>query len=716
MKKLFVGGMAAAFLLAAATASFAGIAGSRHDITNAAATTKYAAFSTMQEYGSCSACHIPHGATGEKLFPKTVGSGGGFYGPLCQLCHGNASGVADPGYDLFVNNTVLATGAHGLTIANINNRGDHNALATTDLPYADGTGPRGAGFIECTSCHDVHNSGKPPAGFPQASNRPFLWLSIDTLCQECHTNKAHNTLANVGTANNMGLTGSTHPAGANFTGNVSGGQSPINTAASWGGELVTNDISGASMWAVGSSWDSGFQLTGQGTTGGVSCPSCHDVHFDDGVPGGSDAPPGDNGTAYLASVDDGLPGDSQNFCEHCHRGGPGGVATPSAGGNYNNPGATAYTHPVDDVAAADGTVTGDLTWMAAIGTQMGTVGTGASGMICTSCHGLHASDTTPKTTLNTPILLNHGMTAAMDICSKCHTTANLGFLHHPVGGSYVTAGNTVGGLTCGGGDTEGYTTCHGSSGGVAHNRTSPLGDPDLGPAPTFCATCHSTNPSTYITYSTAAYAANGEASHFVGDAGALTFNKGTTTRATAADPIRQPADYGSSWSSNQLSQFLDGTGTGTVMICSSCHSLANGNIRSGDSDYAGGNGAGTAMLLEVAGADVVIGDAHTTAGVAADFTAAKYLCTGCHWAPAGTHPLNDADPAAYPLPGTIYGQSYTASGLNCESCHSAHTAATTSGNYILDGQAGTYGTGTAMAWEPTINYSGFCAVCHADFQ
>jgi hypothetical protein len=152
------------------------------------------------------------------------------------------------------------------------------------------------------------------------------------------------------------------------------------------------------------------------------------------------------------------------------------------------------------------------------------------------------------------------------------------------------------------------------------------------------------------------------------------------------------------------------------MICESCHRLSNGNLRDGDSTYSGGNGAGTTMLIERSGADIENVNAHTSAGVPADFTASKYLCTGCHYAPAGSHPLLDADPAAYPLPGTIYGQSYTTGGLNCESCHSAHTAATTSGNYILDGQAGSYGSGTAMAWEPTINYTGFCAVCHSSFQ
>ena len=729
MRKLFVGGLTAAFLVFAATASYAGIGLSRHDITNATATAKYT-FGTMARFGACSACHVPHGAAGDKLFPKVVGSGGGFYGPLCQLCHGNASGIPDPGGDLWVNNTVLGTGAHGLSTATLQASIANETVTTSQLPYADGSGPRGAGNIECTTCHDVHNSGKPPGTLPQVANRPFLWTSIDTLCQLCHSNYQNNSLTTVGTANNAGGVASTHPAGAVFTGNVSGGATPINTASNWGGMLVTNNITTGSLWATGSSWNSGFQLTGQGTTGGVSCPTCHNVHWDENITAGNLAV-GNNGTAYLASVDDNLPGDSQDFCEWCHRGGPAGVATASGAGNYNNPGATAFTHPVDDVAAANSTITADLTWMAALGTKMGIVGTGASGLICTSCHGIHSSNATvatAKTTNNTPVLLRHGGAVAMNICSKCHQ--NAGFLHHPIGGSYATQGNSIGGLSCAGGDlAAGLGTCHGSTGGgVAHNRTSAFATPPTGAwgtdgAAYMCVKCHTVNPSIY-TPDSSAYNANGSASHFVGDASAQTYAKGRTTATTLTAAIRQPSDGGAAWTSTLASIYQSGTNTNTILTCEGCHRLKQGNLRSGDSTYVGSDAAGTAMLVENVGKNIVCDTSDSVAQIT-DFTDAKYLCTGCHWVPVGTHPLAGVAAArmttTYPIAATAKGETYVGggspTGLNCESCHSAHDAETTSGNFILDGTtAGGYGAGTGMAFEPTISYTTFCAVCHGTFQ
>lgn len=708
-KKLLLACLSAAMVCTVwAPASFAGITDSRHDVTNAAATAKYVEFGALvfQEFGACGACHIPHGAVGQRLFPNVgVGGAGGFFGPLCQTCH-DTSLITN--IDINTNATVL-NGSHGLDITTIlPTLGDHENVVGSGLPYtlvADRIDPD---TMECISCHDVHNT---------APERPFMQVDLDTLCETCHTNRENNATATTGFANAFGG-GSTHPAGSVFTGDVSGIDGGGATADSpfvlnWGAELVLNPDVGTdgSTW-TDTIWDSGMQLFNQlGTgAGGVDCISCHNAHWDE------DDATQNNGTNYLAFVDDdlGVAGENNDFCEYCHQGG-----VVSGGGYWWNPGATTESHPNDDVPAA-ATITADLTWMPV--TMSPVFGTAASGLVCTSCHGIHPADSTNlETELNSPIFLNYdegtyGAPNVTGLCGQCHLApgATL-FNHHPTGG-YITAGNTAGGVTCGGGDTEGYTTCHGQGGGangaIAHNRADPLGQPDTAGS-AMCVTCHTVNPSAYTTAT--AYTASGDASHFVGDVGAEGFARTTDCSATG---IRS-ADTGCSdgvqvnWGTAPLpslfgDDFVPVVGGGALeMICESCHRLAEGNLISGDGS--------TGMLLEIVGAAVPVGDST----VAYNYGVNPYLCAGCHLIPGGTHPLAEADETAYAIDATGLGETYVGAGLglNCESCHSAHDAVTESGSFILDGGTNVaLGGGTGMEVEPAIDYTTFCAVCHLAFE
>lgn len=680
MKKFSILALAAAVIgLAWAPGAFAGVGESRHDM--ASASNPYANLAAFADYGTCSACHIPHGAVGARLFPNVpVGAAGGFFGPLCQTCHDVS---ITNNVNIRTNTTVMQ--GHGLSILTLTASDVDEDVAGSGLPYTTGDAPSGADNIECLSCHDVHNT---------ANNfRPFLQESLDDLCEDCHTNRVNNNTATVGYANAV----STHPAGPAFTGDVSGIATSPNSpfVAGWGAEFVANTGEALGSQWTDAIWNSGLQLSGQGAagTGGVDCISCHNVHWDEG-----DAVP-DNGTAYLGIVADNAGGNYNAFCEYCHQG-------ATANGSYWNPGATAFSHPNDNTPAANAAVTADLTWMPV--TSSATTGTGASGIVCTSCHGVHSQGGV-ETEPNSPILINYDDATYGDICQQCHS-AGAGFTHHPTGG-YATAGNNIGGVTCAGGDLPlGLGACHGVNGNnaLAHNRSFAMGSP-YPPNPTGpnepCLLCHTANPSTYTPSN--AYTADELGSHYIGDVATETWTNGRT--AGAAGYIR----YAGTGASNAAATNWDGSGmpslfgsNATTLLCQSCHRLAQGNVISGNKP--------TGLLVEVAGA--AIDTVASTVTDSTSYTTAPYVCTGCHLVPGGTHPLLDATAAAYPIGATAAGQSYTAANVNCESCHSPHDAETTGGSYILDGSGTDYGTGTGMEVEPTIDYTTFCAVCHGSFQ
>lgn len=713
------GALCAAGFLSVAPA-LAGVVDSRHDVTSTLAGNVYrTAFSTLADFGTCSACHIPHGAGGEKLFPKAATGGtGAFFGPLCGSCHDSSAFTGAPvPVNLYVNNTAFDANAHGLDIADLTAQGSDGVLTSTTLAHLAEV--QTAGKIECLSCHDVHN---------QRGQRPFLMVSIDTLCNECHINRENNLASTTGYANTLG----THPAGAYFTGDMGTNTGVVLTATSSpmisGGLGTIMDGLNAIMAnntdtdADGSSWpdavwNSGAHLEG-GAGGGVSCVTCHIVHWDEVSL--------DNGSEFLGFVDGGQAGLENNaFCEACHQ----GSATGSGTGYFWNPGGTANSHPNDDVRAGALTPAdvGNFP-LAPPNTTSATSGDGTvSALVCTSCHGIHRSDDTAVATQpNSPALLPY---AGADICTECHNSNTLPFNHHPVGtGVYATAGNNANNVTCAGGDLgAGIGTCHAATGGAsAHNRASAMG---LGVDTNYsqmCMNCHTDNPSAY-TLDSSAYNANGSASHFVGDVTAEAWTRTTgMTGGGTTGAIRWAGDQSTAgWAGSGLASKFGAANTD--MICESCHRLAEGNIISGDN---ASNGVapyetGTSMLVEVAGAAIMTDTADGTVEVA-DYTDAEYLCTGCHLVPSGTHPLADADNGVYPDTGWAgpEGQSYPATGLNCESCHSPHDANTSSGSYILDGavenavdKSDTFGNNTdGMAVEPGIDYTTFCAVCHSNFK
>jgi predicted CXXCH cytochrome family protein len=697
-----------AFVLLTAGPGWAGIGGSRHDL--ASTSHAYSGLRTLAKWGQCSACHFPHNAGADRLFPSAAtGVTGGFFGPLCATCH-HTNGYAAGTVNIAGDNSIFSTTAHGLDIADYSGQADAYTAASTGTDYSTAStllaytsqaaSPRATKVpaIECLSCHDVHN---------QKQQRPFLMVSLSTLCQECHTNRINNDTANSGYANDLSGGGSTHPSGPAFSGdlgdssgvaNLGGANSPLNLAF-----IVSNTDTGSdgSTWAD-AVWDSGAHREGTG----VGCVTCHNVHWND------NALLTPAGPQYLGIIADNNGGDNNTFCEACHQ----GSTTGSSGTYYWNPGAIAgvgYSHPNDDVGAT--TLSFAVQPILGPTTTSAKSGTGASTLVCTGCHGVHrgsAADASRETETNTPILLNYNDTTYDTVCDACHAGSALGFNHHPTGGSvYATSGNTAGNVSCNGGDTEGYTTCHGggnANNGDAHNRASVLGAGINTNNSAMCVRCHTVNPSTYTGQVNAGtYTVGGLASHFVGDTGATTWKSGRTT-GTSSTIRAAGADAGNTnWTGSGLPSKWGANAT--TIICESCHRLRSGNLQTGD--------GATRMLVEIAGSARVTVSATSAAG-STQYSGATYLCTGCHLVPAGTHPLLNANAAKYGIASPA-GQSYTggtnSGSVNCESCHSAHNAQTVTGSYILDGNNTGSGT-TGMEVEPTINYTGFCATCHGTFQ
>jgi predicted CXXCH cytochrome family protein len=693
---MLFGALCAAVLTTAAP-GWAGIVNSRHDVT-ATGNAYIASLGALAEFGSCSACHIPHGAGAERLFPKApTGLAGGFFGGLCGSCHTN-SGFATGTGAIWAQNSVYAASAHGFDVTsavtnpyNLASTGTDYTMTSTALAYmTSAQSPRSpqVDAIECLSCHDVHN---------QKAQRPFLMVSLNSLCQICHTARVNDAVGTTGYANTLG----THPSGPTFTGDLNDASGVANNGGAnspivLGALVVANTDTGSdgSTW-TDTTWNSGGHLEGTG----VGCVTCHNVHWDDNTTIAG------NTTAYLGITGDNNAGANNSFCEYCHQGG-----AVSGGGYRWNPGTTAagyYSHPNDDVGSA---VINSSSLNLPLGLNAPTsarVGSAASGIVCTSCHGAHrgsagaASETEP----NTPVLLNWDNATADTVCDACHGGAALGFNHHPTGAAvYATSGNTAGNVSCSGGDTEGYTTCHGggTNNGAAHNRTTPLGAGINTNGSAMCVRCHTNNPGAYD--GNPAYTAGGAATHFTGDAATATFG----ARSTGSTAIRAAGDPtgAANWTGSGLPSKWGANAT--TIICESCHRLRAGNLQTGD--------GATRMLVEIAGSARSTVSSTSAAG-ATQYSAATYLCTGCHLVPAGTHPLLNATGTVYPISGGA-GESYTSAGnVNCESCHSSHDAATDSGSYILDGGASvTYGTGTALQVEPIINYTSFCAVCHASFR
>ncbi|MBI5117532.1 cytochrome c3 family protein, partial [Candidatus Poribacteria bacterium] len=435
---------------------------------------------SIGDQGVCSACHIPHKALGARLWPQSMSGQEavfGVVGSLCYYCHGTGGGAGlVNAVQIFAMDDTIGAFSHG---RDVNQLPDPTGTMDTSLPYG------GDSRFQCTTCHNVHDD----------TSKPFLQDDIDQLCARCHKLRQFvgGSDQAVQGAWGSGYYGTSnpgsHPMGTDVYGDSdSPANSPINIT---GAAVFTYAYGATSAHNLGGHLIDGATTPGSGA--GVTCATCHSVH---GVQ--TDADPPSGGTAPVANLltidqptatggfdnaQDGN-GDPRNaLCEGCHYTTATTIdaSTGAAyGGSYRpNPGASAYTHPVDDLGAS---MEASVSAFPQYWPVSSSSATNVSPVpICESCHTPHPNANSNRANIvaasGTHILrAPEDDSLATYICFQCHDFT-LGAGHHPSNVAMGRMGDSVIGnndatLTC--------SDCHSG----AHNWTT-LGlglDPQWEPA------------------------------------------------------------------------------------------------------------------------------------------------------------------------------------------------------------------------------------------
>lgn len=736
MKKcLFSLAAVLAVLAFSLTPSHAAVEGSKHDmVAMAVANAAYNNPLITGANGLCSACHLPHKAGGLKLWPKVPPAVSPTFGTLgftCAYCHDGgiiANQPADMSQTVFVAGVMSGHGMGGTAAGSI---GDLATIRTSTMPYTSALATDT--YMECVSCHSVHNS------YPAA--RPFLEAKapvtgLNDLCVVCHAGK-----------DSVAMSSGKHPSdiAGTITGDITGpGNSPIVTPLSG----IMQTPAGGTGLVADPVWNAGPHLT-SGANNGVYCNSCHNVHGDEG--GNIRLTTKPYGSALLAfDPNTGVGQQTANaFCEACHQGGHGQAPVGTATTSWPNPGlGTTAFHPADDDDS------NGATRIVAIATPAGWVfGTGQSGVaevLCTTCHGVHNNNFEGTTFAGTPALRASGAgagTVQTNFCGACHTTVPADCFHTGhIGGD--TSGGTWAAMQTGG--ATGFGTVIGTGTAStdcnlchrAHNApgqhvmrkvytaTSTVGvaNPDQ-----ICVDCHTSNPSVYTTFGGTGTTGTDLASHFVGNVTLATGSVGFPTNGFGTTDLVFSAQKTNAWPNNALSVYGSpdtAKSNKGIVVCTSCHAIGNtcGTSSTTASVTRTGDATGTYMMIAPSGNPINAFGTAVNRGDTVD-TSPNYLCTGCHGENAfakntalelagTTHPLLAVTATTTVPVGTFGGTLTTGNHINCESCHRAHDASTKSGSYILEKNTGAdtviVGSNTVPTMvEPAHAHNKFCSSCHS---
>jgi hypothetical protein len=559
---------------------------------------------------------------------------------------------------------------------------------------------------------------------------------------------------------------------------------------------------GSGIWNLGRHTASAVDvdgLPGDGIDGGVVCVSCHAIHGvqddDDpstdiiqvelGIPVGQayDYNPAQNLLAIPQSAGSSFGSMTQangagignldldggnRLCEACHVG-PG--LTMNDGNPYAtwgapwkpNPGASAYSHPIDDAFVLDDTLVTDFsqqaTWPNKVDGSLGDT------PICESCHIPHPARAVIQVRGDVNVLENPGAyilrAGAFDICGICHLVAPLN--HHPVSdvaanqfmaqmqgvvvdttGHWPATGVKRADNQIGDDNVDGMLTCGDCHNGVgAHNwdGENQVGlDPDWWPIDngrteadtaatellqstgqsSTCELCHyMLQTGSYVPGNTPTQADTedwdeadratgfekiGTGTHFLGAVNLVALDWAEGSHDGVESSFNATTD---SWpDSNGWSRW--GTTTaGDHLVCESCHDLEPDK-----------NVDGSKLLLHFY--------AEETPGAGNENQATSEFCEGCHSVdgPDGTHamtantvsrtnmPLEIANhdgftllsslaPNGAPDGGLAGSSSFPLGGdfMSCDSCHQVHDANTQSATYILDAPEVNVGEGPTVALQ-----------------
>ncbi len=163
------------------------VANTKHDLSLAKGDLKNIREQTVAEGGTCSACHVPHGGNGLKMWARPLKKGEEQVAELCYSCHsdGHVAAKKQVGKE---------THPIGKKLSNLGNDIELSGYSET------GKALKGGGRVSCPSCHNPHqwdpnnaNKRSKPGDPSDASNR-FLRVAnnkVDSpLCLKCHSDKA----------------------------------------------------------------------------------------------------------------------------------------------------------------------------------------------------------------------------------------------------------------------------------------------------------------------------------------------------------------------------------------------------------------------------------------------------------------------------------------------------------------------------------------------
>ncbi len=163
------------------------VANGKHDMTLVNESAKNVHGQEVGRAGVCSACHLPHGGQGPKMWARAVKHGDDPVADLCLSCH-SEDGLAKG----------KQVGQHSHPVGRDMARLD----GQVELPGYTREGVKsvgdGKGRVTCPTCHDPHQwDPRDPAktakpGEPGDGSNKFLRKTFDSkaeLCLTCHRNK-----------------------------------------------------------------------------------------------------------------------------------------------------------------------------------------------------------------------------------------------------------------------------------------------------------------------------------------------------------------------------------------------------------------------------------------------------------------------------------------------------------------------------------------------
>lgn len=354
----------------------------------------------------CAYCHARQLAAGTPP-AATYGQVGNF---CIVVCHDativTGAAVAGPGYYLDTS-YALTAGASGATVVAFSSSHGRDTTVLTALGdltasvAATGWPHSSKANMECTTCHTVHD----------ATNPPFLNGQLGTgnnataFCQKCHTGATHTGAGRAGRYQDITSMGAHPTEFALLLGTVARTAPKLGRQIIFKSPIFNRTVADTTVDVfnntVGSNWPTGghlFDTTRRlpsnnvaTPTGVFGCYTCHSAHQTFNV-GGIEQ----TGNMLLLANPRAATHAQSPLCAGCH-----GV---SAGNGVNNPGTTAYYHPVNSEAqspfqhdhnthAAGPNLpnTGSFPIaMSAAWTGASAAFKGVSGaVVCASCHDVH---------------------------------------------------------------------------------------------------------------------------------------------------------------------------------------------------------------------------------------------------------------------------------------------------------------------------------------